>query len=317
MHLDPGEEAPAVAPLLRPPTARLVLEYLVYQGHTRAAQAYARDVAPVADAPPLSAEGVQRMRVRQQIIALFERGYIDEARSLCEAVFPAVLTKSAASCDEDVGMVRVAELAEPTNDHDPSLTYPRDPDVLCMNMDVQKFIELVRAMYHSRDGGALADSALAHAQALRQRAAALPCALQGHYTILVDEVASLLAYRSQTDLPHPLAMLLNYSWRSALAAQINYAILATEGITRPPLLIQAAQHARLAWESLHSRRVMVSHHHPVTDFVRARGYQLSSTGPREDRTLILPRFVLSDLARNHSPMRAASLAHRAPGSAVP
>lgn len=65
MHLDPGE-APAVAPHMRPPTARLVLEYLVYQGHMRAAQAFARDVAPVADAPPLSAEGVQRMRVRQR-----------------------------------------------------------------------------------------------------------------------------------------------------------------------------------------------------------------------------------------------------------
>lgn len=233
---------------------------------------------------------------------------MDEARSLCEAVFPAVLTKSAASCAEGVGIVRVAELAEPTND--PSLTYPRDPDVLCMNIEVQKFIELVRAMYQSR-GGALADSALAHALALRQRAAALPCKLQGHYTILVDEIASLLAYRSETDLPRHLAVLLNDSWRSALAVQINYAILATEGITRPPLLVQAAQHARLAWESLHSRRVLVSHPHPVTDFVRARGYRLSSTGPRETRTHTLPRFVLSDLARNHSPMRAASLAHHA------
>ena len=69
MRLDqgrtPAEALPVVA--ARHPTARLVLEYLVLQGHTRAAQAYARDVAPIARAPHLPPAEVQRMRVRQRM----------------------------------------------------------------------------------------------------------------------------------------------------------------------------------------------------------------------------------------------------------
>ena len=106
MRLDqgrtPAETLPVVA--ARHPTARLVLEYLVLQGHTRAAQAYARDVAPIAPAPHLPPAEVQRMRVRQrmgqaltpEILALVRRGDIEEARRQCEDAFPAVLAEDRA-----------------------------------------------------------------------------------------------------------------------------------------------------------------------------------------------------------------------------
>jgi len=65
MHHDPGTALPVVA--ARRPTARLVLEYLVLQGHTGAAQAYARDIAPMGPLPRLAPADVERMRVRQRM----------------------------------------------------------------------------------------------------------------------------------------------------------------------------------------------------------------------------------------------------------
>ncbi|WFD21152.1 hypothetical protein MCAP1_003410 [Malassezia caprae] len=303
MHHDPGTTRPVVA--ARRPTARLVLEYLVLQGHTRAAQAYARDIAPIAPAPRLAPADVERMRVRQHILRLVRHGHIEEARRLCDEAFPAVLADT--PCAEEAP-VQVVEAPAP-DAAAWALQRPREPAVLRLHMDMQLYLEGVRAMLSTRNE-ALADTALVQMQAVSQRIAALPASLQPTYRSIAHELAGLLACRTWLDIPSHRSPLLDRARRSVLAAQLNYAILAAQGTTPEPLLMRAAQHATLAWESLHTRRITLPLDHPATAFLRARRFQVPSRSQRD--TTLLPRFQLAELARDHSPLRAAMLASSRP-----
>ena len=184
---------------------------------------------------------------------------------------------------------------------------PLEPAVLRLHIDVQLYLEGVRALLSTRNE-ALADTALVRLQAIGQRVAALREPLQQAYWSLAHELAGLLACRSWSDVPPHRSPLLDRSRRGLLAAQLNYAILVAQGRAPEPLLLRAAQHATVAWASLHARRVPMPLDHPATAFVRARGYKVPSRRAQEHSAAVFPPFQLAELARDHSPLRAAMLA---------
>lgn len=242
-----------------------------------------------------------------EILRLVRHGHIEEACRLCEEAFPAVLADAAPRA-EAAPPIQVVE-ASPADAAASATQRPLEPAVMRLHMDVQLYLEGVRAMLTTRNE-ALADTALVQMQAISQRIAALPAALQPTYRSMAHELVGLLACRTWLDIPSHRSPLLDRARRGALAAQLNYAILAAQGSTPEPLLVRAAQHATLAWEWLHTRRVALPLDHPATAFLCARGFQMPSRGQRD--TTLLPRFQLSELARDHSPLRAAMLASSRP-----
>lgn len=300
----------------RRPTARLVLEYLMHQGHTQAAQALGRDLAPVAPAshePSSSSETVQQMNARQRTYCLLtpeirkciSSGHIEEARLLCEQVFPAVLREDpvcpAAEADCSTQVLKTESEFDAQIEWE--MRRPLDPRVLRLHMAIQGYVEAVRALLRTGEEE-LADTMLVQMQDIHQRVAALPASLQQSYRPLVQELAALLASRSRMDIPPHRMTFFELSRRSVLAAQINYAILASQGTTPEPLLVRAAQQAIAAWDSLRARRVPVALEHPATEFMRSQGVQVPSRGPDKIQTTLCPSFQLSKLARDRSLMRA-------------
>ncbi|WFD25015.1 hypothetical protein MEQU1_003724 [Malassezia equina] len=315
---------PTPLPVLaaRRPTARLVLEYLMHQGHTQAAQALGRDLVPVAPAshePSSSSETVQQMNARQrmyyllmpEILKCISNGHIEKARLLCEQVFPAVLREDpAAVCpaaEADCSIQVVKAESEFDAQIEWAMRRPLDPRVLRLHMAIQGYVEEVRTLIRTGEEE-LADTMLVQMQDIHQRVAALPASLQQSYRPLVQELAALMASRSRVDIPPHRMTFFELSRRSVLAAQINYAILASQGTTPEPLLMRAAQQAIAAWDSLHTRRVPVPLEHPATEFMRSQGVQVPSRGPDKIKTTTCPSFQLSKLARDRSLMRASLFA---------
>lgn len=184
-------------------------------------------------------------------------GHIDAALALCDTHFPGVLN------------------ARPTPDTParqrsfPPHPVSLNPFHLWLNLHMQQFVELVRTLYAEYEAqpqgagedNATLQAALAEIQLLNARVRTLPQEESDVYVAQIDAMVALLAYTTASDTPSPA--ILDPARRTALAAQINSAMLAHAGLPPDSVLSYITRHTACVLDALHDENVQVPRTHPI------------------------------------------------------
>lgn len=178
-----------------------------------------------------------------------EQGQIERAYALCQSHFPTVLADDTPSTS--------------TPPASSTVTYTLDPSLLSLNMQLQQLVEYLRSLYTCEDADdEPLETAVRWADTLRTRIDALPPDAHAAYATELEQLMGLFAYRCLDDVPETLAPALHLSRRSALAQQVNSAILQAEGTLPTSLLSRVTRQAACTWDHLHDRAVVIPRDHP-------------------------------------------------------
>ena len=159
-----------------------------------------------------------------------------------------------------------------------------DGDVIYLNLQIQRFVECLRT-------SAALDEPLAELASLASAVQALPTTLRRTYTAELDKIAGLLAFQGDDT---PIRDYCSASRRSALACQVNSAILAHLGLPTQSLLELIVRQTSHSWQELHERGINVPEGHPL--FALARLASARQPDGREDGGLsVLPLWTVHDL----------------------
>lgn len=186
-----------------------------------------------------------------------------------------------AAMDEDVG-----------NGNDSRApVFPRhhlllDGEIVYLNLRIQRFVERLRVVDAPEE-------ALADLNDLTATVNALPATLQRTYTTELERVAGLLAFSGDAA---PIQEYCSPARRSALARQVNSAILAHDGLPTQSLLELVVRQTSNSWRELHDRGVNVPEGHPL--YAMARLASVQQPDEHDDATeepSVLPLWTVRDL----------------------
>ncbi|WFC96480.1 hypothetical protein MBRA1_003137 [Malassezia brasiliensis] len=244
----------------RVPSAMLdevVLDYLVHYGHLSTASALLTSRSTPNGAPqPLAPVQREQITARQDVCRAITDGRIAEALSLCDTHFPGVLHTAPTPPASD------AAQASPAPPSQVSL----NPFHVWLNLHIQHYVELVRALYADYAHAAAHDSPMLHAalaeiQLLHTHVQTLPTDECAVYTRQVNTLVALLAYSDADDATR--ARILDPARRTALAAQVNSAILVHGGHAPDAVLTYITRQAACVLDALHTQQVRVPRGDPL------------------------------------------------------
>ncbi|PKI82534.1 hypothetical protein MVES1_003787 [Malassezia vespertilionis] len=252
---------------------QLVLDYLLHHGHTATASAYMRDRQGLGDVAHAQPVCKGNMEARQQVRAAIMDGRIEEAVALCDDHFSGVLRSmpvdTPPSMDLHDAALRDDERAIPA--HALSL----DPFHLWLNLHMQHYIEVVRALYddYARDETAeespLLKAALDVVQMLNTHVQYLALSDRDAYAARLDQLATLLAFSDAQHIPQP--EIFDPQRRAALAAQVNAALLAYEGLPSDAVLANLVRQATYVLCKLHADKIPIPRDHALVTLGESAG----------------------------------------------
>ncbi|WFD00979.1 hypothetical protein MYAM1_003739 [Malassezia yamatoensis] len=250
----------------------IVMDYLVHYGHLNTVSALLSDDFSD-DTQGLASEQIAQITARQaEICQLVVEGRIEEALDRCQRQFTGVISDEAT-----------------TSRPEPEQNYPPSPVSLdafhvWLNMHIQHFVELVRELYdeyasepgqNSIQESPKMQKALSELQRLHARIQTLPADERGIYQQQIQALAALLAYSHLEEVPDQRVFDLHR--RSALALQVNSAILAHTGHLPESVLAYVARQTACLLDTLHTQKVQVPRCHPLVALTE-KAYATSQNG---------------------------------------
>ncbi|WFD45240.1 hypothetical protein MPSI1_003918 [Malassezia psittaci] len=236
----------------------IVTDYLVHYGHLNTVSALLSDDFS-GNTQGLASEQVAQITARQaEVCQLIVEGRIEEALERCQRQFTGVISDEVTtSC------------SKPEQTHPPS-PVSLDAFHVWLNMHIQYFVELVREVYdgfasepsqNSLQESPKMQKALSELQRLHARTQTLPADERDVYQHQVQALAALLAYSHFDEVPDKRVFDLHR--RSALALQVNSAILAHTGHLPESVLAYVARQTACLLDTLHTQKVQVPRCHPL------------------------------------------------------